>query len=626
MAWLSQATNNEGLVSALVSNGVISITDSPSLHSAFTYTDRGTFIPGDYDDGQVYSDRPFRNSQVHMSAPHMYCAILNALELKGGMSFLNIGSGSGYLSCLASCLLGENGVSHGVELNAELVENSRLATTAWFSDILSRRENGESDLPLVSREGVQFVHGNCFAIDVPSAASAARYDRVYIGASCPKRFVEYFYNLLADDGVMLVPVQENGELLKIHRIVGGVYTTECLSSVYYAPLQCVPRVAINVQVEVANSSNNEQMNNGNFINIATEQGLGAIDEHIEHINMDTETNVDTNGDNANNTNSDESESDDDDDEEEEEEEEVDRNTSHFESSSSPVKLPPILWQPRISRHKQFPPQFRKIVYIVILAQRFPRVYSQGMIRLDFHLWCLIFSFASRDWFQVQPNKITMLTAELNVERSLRLRAENSLRDTQLSMKRMQSESNLLRDMVSRLQRSLRVHQTAMAEQSELNISEYGITHHSSDSINSSSDGSDDEENMNTDTNESQLDPNTFSDLLTATSSSASSGTDIDDDNHNDNDNELHLTDNYENELADHYTLTSSTNVNDGISTATHLTLLGQNTLSVESSTTLVSTDDDNVDIASNNNDNSVASNISNIGTIDPINTMDVQTE
>ena len=55
---------------------------------------------------EAYADRPFKQGYVHISAPHMYATVLEQLELQPGHSFLNIGSGSGYFSCLVACMLG----------------------------------------------------------------------------------------------------------------------------------------------------------------------------------------------------------------------------------------------------------------------------------------------------------------------------------------------------------------------------------------------------------------------------------------------------------------------------------------------------------------------------------------
>ena len=43
------------------------------------------------------------------------------------------------------------------------------------------REAGEPDVPLISKEGVSFVTGNCFNIDIERAISSCRYDRIYVG-------------------------------------------------------------------------------------------------------------------------------------------------------------------------------------------------------------------------------------------------------------------------------------------------------------------------------------------------------------------------------------------------------------------------------------------------------------
>ena len=72
---------------------------SSKLLQAFLLTDRGDFVH-QTQRNEAYVDRPYKSSFIHQSAPHMYSTVLDNLDLECGQTFLNIGSGTGYLSCL----------------------------------------------------------------------------------------------------------------------------------------------------------------------------------------------------------------------------------------------------------------------------------------------------------------------------------------------------------------------------------------------------------------------------------------------------------------------------------------------------------------------------------------------
>ena len=56
----------------------------------------------------AHADRPLRVGHIHISAPHIYGGVCEALELpvNAPLSVLNVGSGTGYLTCILASILG----------------------------------------------------------------------------------------------------------------------------------------------------------------------------------------------------------------------------------------------------------------------------------------------------------------------------------------------------------------------------------------------------------------------------------------------------------------------------------------------------------------------------------------
>lgn len=171
-----------------------------------------------------------------MSAPHMYVTVLKALELNAGKSFLNVGSGSGYLSCLAASLLGEEGVSHGVEISEGACQFSRDKAKEWHSKLSEARQAAGDESSVISLDGISFVNANCFDIDVLNTVNTMKYDRIYVGAGCPEFRKEFFLSMLADNGIMVVPINEKNQMLSIRKFYGRVYSLKPISNVNFAPL------------------------------------------------------------------------------------------------------------------------------------------------------------------------------------------------------------------------------------------------------------------------------------------------------------------------------------------------------------------------------------------------------
>jgi protein-L-isoaspartate(D-aspartate) O-methyltransferase len=144
----------------------------------------------------AHSDQPLREGHVHISAPHIYGAILEALELEpnSSQSFLNIGSGTGYLSCIVANLLGPRSVHVAIEVSSHTMAHAHESLKQW-----------KTDNPDITIPPIEFIHGNALHIDLQQGEAVTGFDRIYLGAAVPRSKLNRFAQLLRPGGVLVGP-------------------------------------------------------------------------------------------------------------------------------------------------------------------------------------------------------------------------------------------------------------------------------------------------------------------------------------------------------------------------------------------------------------------------------------
>ncbi|CAL8324170.1 unnamed protein product [Merluccius merluccius] len=194
---------------------------SEAVEQAFRAVDRADYYLGEFRDS-AYKDLAWRHGNIHLSAPCIYSEVMEALELRPGLSFLNLGSGTGYLSTMVGLILGPFGVNHGVELHPDVIEYAyeKLDFFIKNSKSFDRFEFCEPC----------FVAGNCLEI----APETQQYDRVYCGAGVQRDHEDYMRRMLRVGGILVLPLED--KLTKIRRTGYNSWETKKIIAVSFAPL------------------------------------------------------------------------------------------------------------------------------------------------------------------------------------------------------------------------------------------------------------------------------------------------------------------------------------------------------------------------------------------------------
>lgn len=196
---MSAGEDNDELIDNLVGAEYIK---TKEIEGIFRSVDRGDYYAVGFKEN-AYRDTAWKHGHLHLSAPCIYSEVMESLQLKPGLSFLNIGSGTGYLSTMVGLMIGPNGTNHGIELHPEVVEYAQSKLDKFKSSSPALYKYDFSEPTFVVGNGLLFT-------------DHIQYDRVYVGAAINPEHESFMCNLLKIGGILVLPLGD--QLLQIKRI------------------------------------------------------------------------------------------------------------------------------------------------------------------------------------------------------------------------------------------------------------------------------------------------------------------------------------------------------------------------------------------------------------------------
>lgn len=100
---VSTGMDNDDLIDNLLCAQYIK---TPTVERVFRAVDRAFYYLPEFQDS-AYKDLAWKNGNIHLSAPCIYSEVMENLCLEPGLSFLNLGSGTGYFSTMVGLILGQ---------------------------------------------------------------------------------------------------------------------------------------------------------------------------------------------------------------------------------------------------------------------------------------------------------------------------------------------------------------------------------------------------------------------------------------------------------------------------------------------------------------------------------------